>query len=253
DGTAPVRLTAGSLTGLTGLTAAVPESMATTTGRGVGSDITMTLGDGTTVKLKVVATFAAERGYETIMLPASLVAAHTTDGLIKQVLVRGTDVRPALAKLAAAHPGVQVADRSALVATNVADLQTQAWVNYMLVGMLIAYTAVSVVNTLVSTTLRRRREFALQRLTGSTRFQVLRMLTTESTLVTLIGITLGTAVALACLLPFSSKVSGSAIPTGPLWIYLAIAGAAAVLTFGSTLVPATAALRHSPGQPTHTD
>ncbi|HET6742689.1 MAG TPA: FtsX-like permease family protein [Kribbella sp.] len=256
DGTAPVRLTGGSLAGLSGMTAAIPEYMATKTGRGVGSEITMTLGDGASVKLRVVATFAAERGYETIMLPAALVAAHTTDGLTKQVLVRaapGADVQPGLAKLAAAHPSVQVADRSALVATNVEDLQTQAWVNYMLVGMLIAYTAVSVVNTLVSTTLRRRREFALQRLTGSTRFQVLRMLTTESTLVTLTGITLGTLVAMACVMPFSSKVSGSAIPTGPIWIYLVIAGAAAVLTFGSTLIPGTAALRQSPTQPTHTD
>jgi putative ABC transport system permease protein len=123
----------------------------------------------------------------------------------------------------------------------------------MLVGMLIAYTAVSVVNTLVSSTLRRRREFALQRLTGSTRMQVLRMLTTESMLVTLAGITLGTLVALACLIPFSAKVSTSAMPTGPLWIYLVIVGAAAVLTFGSTLLPATTTLRHSPTQPTHTD
>ncbi|MFG1912679.1 ABC transporter permease [Kribbella sp. NPDC048928] len=256
DGTAPVRLTGGSLAGLTGMTAAIPEYMASKTGRGVGSDITMTLGDGASVKLHVVATFAAERGYETIMLPAALVAAHTTDGLTKQVLVRaapGADVQPGLAKLAAAHPSVQVSDRSALVATNVEDLQTQAWVNYMLVGMLIMYTAVSVVNTLVSTTLRRRREFALQRLTGSTRFQVLRMLTTESTLVTLTGITLGTLVAFACLMPFSSKVSGSAVPTGPIWIYLAIAGAAAVLTFASTLIPGTAALRQPPTQPTYTD
>jgi putative ABC transport system permease protein len=216
----------------------------------------MTLGDGTTVKLKVVATFAAERGYETIMLPASLVAAHTTDGLTKQLLVRAApnaDVSPALAKLAAAHPGVQIADRSALVATNVEDLQTQAWVNYMLVGMLIAYTAVSVVNTLVSTTLRRRREFALQRLNGSTRSQVLRMLTTESTLITLTGITLGTAIALACLLPYSARVSGNAIPTGPIWIYLTVVAAAAVLTFTSTLIPATTALRHSPTQPTPND
>ncbi len=256
NGTAPVRLTSGSLAGLTGATAAVPEYMATKTGRGVGSSVTMTLGDGTTVKLRVVATFAAERGYETIILPASLVAAHTTDGLTKQILVRsapGADVRPGLAKLAAAHPGVQVADRSTLVASNVEDLQTQAWINYMLVGMLIAYTAVSVVNTLVSTTLRRRREFALQRLTGSTRFQVLRMLTTESTLVTLTGVTLGTAVALACLLPFSAKVSNDALPTGPIWIYLVVVGAAALLTFASTLIPATTALRHSPTQPSYTD
>ncbi|MGW7684939.1 ABC transporter permease [Kribbella sp. NPDC054772] len=256
NGTAPVRLTSGSLSGLTGSTVALPDYMATKTGRGVGSEVTLTLGDGTTVKLRVVATFAAERGYETLMLPASLVAAHTTDGLTKQMLVRaepGADVRAGLSKLAAAHPGVQVADRSTLVAANAEDLQTQAWVNYMLVGMLIAYTAVSVVNTLVSTTLRRRREFALQRLTGSTRLQVLRMLTTESTLITLAGITLGTAVALACLIPFSAKVSTSPLPTGPLWIYLVVVGAAALLTFTSTLLPATTTLRHSPTQPTHTD
>jgi putative ABC transport system permease protein len=256
DGTAPVRLTSGSLAGLTGSTVALPDYMATKTGRGVGSEITMTLGDGTTVKLRVVATFAAERGYETIIMPASLVAAHTTDGLTKQILIRsapGADVRPGLTKLAAAHPGVQVADRSTLVAANAEDLQTQAWVNYMLVGMLIAYTAVSVVNTLVSSTLRRRREFALQRLTGSTRLQVLRMLWTESTLITLAGVTLGTAIALACLIPFSAKVSANALPTGPLWIYLVIVGAATILTFGSTLLPATTALRHSPTQPTYND
>ena len=256
DGTAPVRLTSGSLKGLTGSTVALPDYVAGKIGRGVGSKISMTLGDGTSVTLRVVATFAAERGYESIILPASLIAAHTTDGLTKQVLVRstpGTDVRAALGKLAAAHPGVQVADRDTLVAANAEDLQTQAWVNYMLVGMLIAYTAVSVVNTLVSSTLRRRREFALQRLTGSTRMQVLRMLTTESMLVTLAGITLGTLVALACLIPFSATVSTSSIPTGPLWIYLAIVGAAAVLTFGSTLLPAATTLRHSPTQPTHTD
>ncbi|MER7249500.1 FtsX-like permease family protein [Kribbella sp. NPDC000426] len=256
NGTAPVRLTSGSLAGLTGSTVAIPEYMATKTGRGVGSEIAMTLGDGTPVKLRVVATFAAERGYETIIMPASLVAAHTTDGLTKQILVRaapGADVRPGLAKLAAAHPTVQVADRSTLVAANAEDLQTQAWVNYMLVGMLIAYTAVSVVNTLVSSTLRRRREFALQRLTGSTRLQVMRMLWTESTLVTLAGVTLGTAVALACLLPFSAKVANSTLPTGPLWIYGVIVAAATILTFGSTLIPATTTLRHAPTQPNFSD
>ncbi|MEU4294356.1 FtsX-like permease family protein [Kribbella sp. NPDC026596] len=256
DGTAPVRLTHGSLIGLTESTVALPDYVAGKIDRPVGSTISMTLGDGTAVTLRVVGTFAAERGYESIILPASLVAAHTTDGLTKQILVRtapGADVRPALTKLAAAHPGVQVADRDSLVAANAEDLQTQAWVNYMLVGMLIAYTAVSVVNTLVSTTLRRRREFALQRLTGSTRGQVLRMLWTESTLVTLAGITLGTLVALACLLPYSAKVSTSAIPTGPLWIYGVIVGAAALLTFASTLLPATTTLRHSPTQPTHAD
>ncbi|WP_405061101.1 ABC transporter permease [Kribbella sp. NBC_01505] len=255
NGTAPVRLTAGSLSGLTGSTVALPEYIAQKINRGVGSTITMTLGDGTSETLRVVAIFAAERGYESIVLPSALVTAHTTDGLIRQILVRttpGAQVTPALTKLAATHPGVQVADREALVSANAEDQKTQAWVNYMLVGMLIAYTAVSVVNTLVSTTLRRRREFALQRLTGSTRNQVLRMLTAESTLITLSGITLGTLVALASLLPYASKVANS-LPTGPLWIYLLIITAATTLTFTSTLLPAALTLRHSPTQPTHAD
>ncbi|MFI5731752.1 ABC transporter permease [Kribbella sp. NPDC051587] len=253
NGTAPVRVTTGSLSGLTGSTVALPEYIAQKINRGLGSHLTMTLGDGTSVTLRVVALFAAERGYETIVLPADLVTAHTTDGLIRQILVRTKPgAHPDLTTLAATHPGVQVADRQALVSANAEDQKTQAWVNYMLVGMLIAYTAVSVVNTLVSTTLRRRREFALQRLTGSTRTQVLRMLTTESTLITLSGLTLGTLVALACLLPYSSKVARS-LPTGPLWIYLLIITAATLLTFASTLLPALTTLRHSPTQPTHTD
>lgn len=120
--------------------------------------------------------------------------------------------------------------------------------NYLLVGMLIAYTAVSVINTLASATIRRRREFGLQRLTGSTRAQVLRMLTTEGVLVALAGITLGTLVAMACLLPFSAAVSTSALPSGPIWIYLTIIGIAFVLTLLSTLIPATTTLKTRPAE-----
>lgn len=251
DGTAPVRLTSGSLAGLTGSTVALPDRVASKIDRGVGTSIKMTLGDGASVDLRVVATFAAERGYESLVLPAELVAAHTTDKLAKQILIRtepGADVNASLAKLAAANPGVQVADRDALIDGNNQDLQTQAWVNYLLVGMLIAYTAVSVVNTMVSATVRRRREFGLQRLTGSTRGQVLRMLTTEGVLVALAGITVGTLVALASLLPFAAAVSSSAFPSGPIWIYLVIIATAFFLTLFSTLLPATTTLRTRPAE-----
>lgn len=251
DGAAPVRLTSGSLEGLSGNTVALPDRVAEKIQRGLGTSIKMTLGDGAAVELRVVATFAAEPGYESIVLPAELVAAHTTNQLVPQILVRaepGASIGPALAKLAAATPGVQVADREALIAGNGEDLQTQAWVNYLLVGMLIAYTAVSVVNTLASATVRRRREFGLQRLTGSTRGQVLRMLTTEGVLVALAGIVLGTLVALATLLPFASAVSSSARPSGPIWIYLVIIAIAFALTMLSTLIPATSTLTTRPAE-----
>ncbi|GAA1545843.1 FtsX-like permease family protein [Kribbella lupini] len=253
NGPAPVRVTSGSLEALTGRTIAVPDRMVEKTGEGIGSTVKLTLGDGVPVDLRVVATFDAERGYESLVLPAELLAKHTTERLAPQLLVRyspGANPAPALAEVAAAHPGVHVAGREALIEDNKADAQTQAWVNYLLVGLLIGYTAVSVVNTLASSTIRRRREFALQRLTGSTRSQVLRMLTTESTLVTLTGVLLGSVVAAATLLPFSAKVSGSAIPHGPWSIYLIIVGAAALLTYLSTLVPATGVLRTSPAETT---
>jgi putative ABC transport system permease protein len=38
------------------------------------------------------------------------------------------------------------------------------------------------------------------------------------------------------------------MPTGPLWIYLAIIGAAAVLTLGSILIPAGLSLRSRPAE-----
>ncbi|ADB34260.1 protein of unknown function DUF214 [Kribbella flavida DSM 17836] len=251
NGPAPLRVTSGSLEGLTGATIAVPDRMVEKTGRGIGSSVKLTLGDGTPVDLRVIATFAAEPGYESLVLPAELLAAHTTDRLAPQILVRyapGTDPAPALAQLAASRPGVQVAGRDALIEGNSADLKTQAWVNYLLVGLLIGYTAVSVVNTLASATIRRRREFALQRLTGSTRGQVLRMLTTESTLVAAAGTVLGTAIALATLIPYSASVSGSGVPHGPWLIYLVIIGAAAGLTYLATLIPAAGVLRSSPAE-----
>lgn len=54
-----------------------------------------------------------------------------------------------------------MADRGVLTAAHREQQQTQAWMNYLLVGMIVAYTAISVVNTLVLATARRRREFAV--------------------------------------------------------------------------------------------
>jgi putative ABC transport system permease protein len=188
-------------------------------------------------------------------LPADLLAAHTTVGLPTQILVRaapGADTRrltAALTELAGRWPGVAVADRGVLTATHGQQQQTQAWVNYLLVGMIVAYTAVSVVNTLVLATARRRREFALLRLTGSTRAQVLGMMTMEGVLVAVTGIMLGTAVSTTTLVPFSVAASGSLMPSGPLWIYLAVIGTAAALALAATLLPTWQALRSLPPQP----
>lgn len=62
-----------------------------------------------------------------------------------------------------------------------------------MVGLFLVYAAISMVNTLVLHTAHRRREFGLQRLIGSTRGQIMRMMTVEALLVAVIGSVLGTA------------------------------------------------------------
>jgi putative ABC transport system permease protein len=103
-----------------------------------------------------------------------------------------------------------------------------------------------VVNTLVMATGRRRREFGLQRLTGSTRGQVLRMMSVEAVLVTAVGVALGTIVSAGTLVPFSLVVNGTPLPTGPLWIYLSVVGAAGLMTMTATVLPTWFATRARP-------
>jgi putative ABC transport system permease protein len=250
--TTAVSVTAGTLAGLRGNAVALPARHARELGRGVGDPIRMRLGDRAQVELRVVALYAAGAGSQTILLPAGLLAAHTTVGLPTQILVRaapgiGTrQLTTALTRLARRWPGVSVAGRDALAATYREQQQTQAWVNYLLVGMIVAYTAISVVNTLALATARRRREFALLRLTGSTRGQVLRMMSMEGVLIAVIGIVLGTAVSATAVVPFSAAASDSPMPSGPPWIYSAVVGTAVVLALTATLLPTWQALRSPP-------
>jgi putative ABC transport system permease protein len=156
----------------------------------------------------------------------------------------------ALAGLVADRPGVAVADREVLTAAYAEEQEIGAWINYLMVGMIIAYTAISVVNSQVMATSARRREFGLQRLTGSTRGQVLRMMLVEAGMVSLIGIVLGTIVAATTLVPFTLVTDGSLTPHGPIWIYLGVAGTATLLATVSTMVTTWVTLRPRPAEAT---
>jgi putative ABC transport system permease protein len=117
-----------------------------------------------------------------------------------------------------------------------------------MVAMIILYTVIAVVNTQVMGTARRRREFGLQRLTGLQRGQVLRMMAVEAGLVALVGLVLGTLVSMTTLVPFSLLVNDSPVPSGPLGIYLGVVGAAVVLVYVGTLLPAWLTTRGRPAE-----
>ncbi|MFE7588487.1 FtsX-like permease family protein [Kitasatospora sp. NPDC057512] len=93
--------------------------------------------------------------------------------------------------------------------------QSDIWLREAELGLLVCFAAVSTVNTLVALTADRRREFALLRLVGATRRQLLRMLGVEAVLTTAIGVLLGAAVAAAASGAFSLAVTGSMVPVVP--------------------------------------
>ncbi|MEV5715145.1 ABC transporter permease [Amycolatopsis mediterranei] len=229
---------------LTGNVVEVPSTL----GHHVGDTLSLRLGDGTPVDVRVTAVVDQRPGFERLVLPAELLAPHTTLGLAPQLLVRAAPgVAPATltARLREATAGlpVSVGDRGALIAAHAKGNEVGAWVNYLLVGMILAYTVISVVNTLVTATARRRREFGVQRLSGFTRGQVLRMAGVEGGLIATIAVLLGTLVAAGAIVPFCLVVTGSLLPSGPVTIYLAVLAIAVVLSLAAILVPAWAATR----------
>ncbi|MEV4127309.1 ABC transporter permease [Nocardia sp. NPDC049707] len=94
--------------------------------------------------------------------------------------------------------------------------------NYMVVTMIIAFCSITVGNSLIAATWKRRREFGLLRLTGVTRRQVLGMVVVESAAATFVSVVLGTVAAAATIVPYSLVKTGSPVPGGPWWMFPAI-------------------------------
>ncbi|MEV3873915.1 FtsX-like permease family protein [Streptomyces sp. NPDC049906] len=233
----------GSLADLRGNSVVLPVERAEALGRKVGDSITLRLGDGTPVKVTVVATYHPKGDATALLLPAPLLVTHTTDGVAKQILVRhaaGADpdeVTAAVTALVKDQPGVEVSDSEALSAARTGGQQQLATINYMVVGLIVGYTAISVINTLIAATGRRRREFGLQQLTGFTRKQVMVMMGLESALTAIVGVFLGTVAATITIFPYSMAKLDDVVPSVPLWIYFTVVAGAVVIAFAATLVP----------------
>jgi putative ABC transport system permease protein len=124
--------------------------------------------------------------------------------------------------------------------------RTLAIGNYTVVSMILGFAVLTVINTLVASATRRRGEFGLFRMAGSTRGQVLRSMGMEGLVVAVIGVVLGSIASLATVLPFSLARTDSLLPTGSVWIYFIVIGAAGVITMAATLLPTWRVLRKSP-------
>ncbi|MFD7784372.1 FtsX-like permease family protein [Streptomyces nojiriensis] len=243
-------VTGGSLDGFGEGSAAVSELAADQLGLRPGSPLKLTLGDGTPVTLTVSAVYARGLGFGDLTLPHGLVAAHADNPLAGGVLVAaepgsGTG-REQLAAAVRAFPGVQVLSAADADAARAERQDAGAEINLLAMGLVLAFTAIAVVNTLAMSTAERFREFAMLRLAGAKRRQVLRMLRTEALAVVLIGTALGSGIALAVLTAFSVGMTGVAAPAVLPVAYAAVVGVAGVLALAATALPGRVALRVPP-------
>ncbi|MGW2213342.1 FtsX-like permease family protein, partial [Nonomuraea sp. NPDC001684] len=231
DRTMDLGIVAGSMKDV-----AVSSTAAERLGVWVGDPLKLTLGDGTPATVTVSAVYTRGLGFGDLTLPYDLVAGHV-DEPAASLLVKA----PALTvdALAGALPGASVLDRARAAEVSASNPQA----TFVALGLIIAFTAIAVVNTLAMATSARSGEMRALRLAGTTRRQVLLMLRLETLGAVVTAVVLGTGAALVTLAAFGAGMTGSAVPYVPVGTYAAVVGAAAVLALAATVLPARLTMR----------
>ncbi|MFD4637731.1 FtsX-like permease family protein [Lentzea sp. NPDC058436] len=243
SGMVDLGVVSGSINDLRPGTVALSDGHASWEGKKVGDDVEFWFADGQQAKLKVVATYEHDLAFGDYVLSAADARAHTNAGMDSAVLVKGSDAT-ALQALTSTYPGLQVT--TGVAAQDRSAERTQFLLNLVAVGVILGYVAISVSNTLVMSTAARRREFALLRLVGTGRRQVVRMMRAEALLTVGLAAVLGSLVAAVPLGVLALGLTGTPVPAGPVWVYLGALAGAALLGLVSVAVSTRVSLRAKP-------
>lgn len=200
----------------------------------LGSQVTVYLPDGTPYHATVSAVYGRALALGDVLIPGSVTVGHTgTAASYGQILVGGggAEAGHELDALAAAHPGVRVADRQ-VYSAQVRQRESQnVFGNALILGIMAVLAAITMINTLVVATLERRRQVRLLGRVGAVRRQLAAMFAWQALFVTVCGIAAGAAVAAGTLTAVDRAVTGCATPYIPFGAaVLIVAGVAALAT-----------------------
>ncbi|MEV0112975.1 FtsX-like permease family protein [Streptomyces sp. NPDC050844] len=115
--------------------------------------------------------------------------------------------------------------------------------NFVVVGIIVVFSCIMLINSLYAATSYRGREFGQQRLAGATPGQVLGMVGVEGLVLTATGVFFGTVAGLAGILPFSAVRTDTLVPDQGLGIWLTIVGVATAATLITSVATARRTLR----------
>ncbi|EDY58136.1 MULTISPECIES: FtsX-like permease family protein [Streptomyces] len=139
--------------------------------------------------------------------------------------------------------GVESDAMKASGAVKTVDAKNLQTLNLTVVGIIVVFVCVMLVNSLYAATTYRSREFGRQRLAGASPGQVLGTVGVEGLILTAVGLFFGTVAALAGIIPFTLVRTDSVLPHQGLGIWLAVVAIAAAATIGTSLATAHRVLR----------
>lgn len=233
-------------------TVAVSTSLADSCDWRVGDRARVWLGDGTPVTLRIVAVYDRGFGFGDVTLNKATLTGHTVTGLDDHVLVRTArgasraDLAADLADLARGYPVATATDTDRLSADLAQDLAISAWLNKMLILVLVGYAVLAAANTLIMSALARTRELALLRLVGVTRGQVKRMIHAEQAGLLGVALTIGGVIAAITLSSVVYAVAGERVPYVPALGWVTIIAGTVTLAVAAVMLPIGRLLRVSP-------
>lgn len=235
----------GTLASLRGNTVAVSSALAAHRDLHVGAVLNAAFADLAPARLRVGAIYGRAAGLGDLLLPFPLAQAHAAVKLDSAIFISGPSaIRPELGRLVAAVPAADVLSRGQYLTAIASAARASAWPQWLLIGLIVAFAALAMINTAVMATNGRQRDLALMRLTGATRRQARRALAWETLITTLVGTAGGAAVARICLrAPPGSPLSHLTIP---LSLFGGICAAAALLGMAAVLLPARIILQMDP-------
>ncbi|MFF6641436.1 FtsX-like permease family protein [Streptomyces althioticus] len=123
------------------------------------------------------------------------------------------------------------------------DAKNLETLNYTVVGIIVVFVCVMLVNSLYAATTYRGREFGQQRLAGATPGQVLGVVGVEALVLTVVGLLFGTLAALAGIVPFTVVRSDAVLPGQLAGVWAAVATVGAAATVGTSLFTTRRVLR----------
>ncbi|MDN3481203.1 ABC transporter permease [Arthrobacter sp. APC 3897] len=224
-------------------TVALSKELARSAGTGVGGKFSFHYGDGTEASAVVVATYERGLGFGDLAVGNGTLREHTTSGLNDYVLISADTGADSELVAAVEELGLTVLDRDALGAAGAAERSAQSWISVVGLLVLLGYVGLSVVNSLVMATARRRPELMLLRALGATDRQLRRMTGVEAALMVATAVMLGILLSLPPLLGIAFSVSGQPVPTVVPGTFFALAGTTAALGLGSVAAATRVALR----------